>query len=425
MRSFRPWMAAVAAACVLAARPAGAVDATPPTLPHAEADDAVLGSPAWSAFLAQLRENALDPVDEPLLRLACRAGLRVDRPRLVTLTDMCLLAALRAFDSAADYEPAAVAVERRRNDARTAASPRRFGIGAIFNDKDLWHELFVWNTDPGSPADRAGIRPHDVVVRIDGQDVAPLTSAQIVQLLGGDVGSTVRLDIRRGAAREPLSFELRRQPYDRVTVTSLRPTARVVSLRFEAFDARTPDDLARRVDELLRDSPQAPSGLIVDLRGRVGGSPDAAAQVAGAFVPDERVAGYVQTRHGQTVLKAATRAPLSAAARDWLGRVRIDVLVDWQTRREAALLALFLREQRGARIVGEQTRGDADVYTSIPLGGDASMRVRTGRMRSSTHADWGAGGIDPDERLHEPSNFEVATAQDILYSAARDDLDRP
>ena len=429
MRSVRSMLAAFATACCLvslhavAAPPDTPLDLTPRV--HGENDDAVLASPAWSEFLAQLRENALRHVDEPRLRLACRAGLIVDVPAIITPLDACLMSALVFFDRAADYETAAVAAERRQNAAHTASPPHHFGIGLLLSPKDLWHVLFVFGTERGSPAERAGILRGDVIARIDGAEVAPLTSAQIVEALRGEDGTTVRLDILRGPAHEPLTFTMRRAPFEHSTVMRERGTARVASLSFEDLDARTPDDLARRVDEILRASPIAPSGLIVDLRGLRVVPLEPAVQLAGAFAPDGSIVGYVLTSHGEIALRATSLAAFSAAARDWLGRVRIAVLVDWSTQRGAAELALFLREQRGARIFGEHAAGGADVFTTIPLGGDTSMRIRTGLLRSTTHADWDLSGIEPDERFRPPSQHGHDTPDDVVYQAALDYLDRP
>ena len=88
-------------------------------------------------------------------------------------------------------------------------------------------------------------------------------------------------------------------------------------------------------------------------------------------------------------------------------------------------LALFLREQRGARIFGEQTDCVADVCTRIPPVGDTSMRIRTGQLHSSTHADRDLHGIDPDGRFNLPSRHGDATPDDVVYVAALESIDRP
>jgi carboxyl-terminal processing protease len=419
MSALRPSIVAgvLAVAGFLMSWPAAAES---PLQPHAQDADAVLGSPAWNDFLAHLHADATLPVDEPLLRLACRAGLAMDRPANMTAADVCIMAALRGFDHDASYETAAMAAERRRSAARPKVS-----TGMALDRKELWHALFVSGVHPGSSAERAGMKPGDTVTRIDGRDVAPLASSDVQALLQGADGSAIQVDVLRGKAALPLTFQLRREPRALVAGTRDPATEAVATLWFDDFEPASVDDERRRVDEILRASPRAPTGLIVDLRSNRGGPLDAALQVASTFAPGGSVVGYVATPRGETTLKTASPAALSGAARDWLGHVRIAVLVDADTRGTAALIASFLRERRGARIFGEWTNVITDVYTTIALADDTSMRIRTGALLSSTHADWSHDGVAPDEAIHPPASYARAGRDDVLYADALAFLDPP
>ena len=252
----------------------------------------------------------------------------------------------------------------------------------------------------GAPGERAGIRPGDLIVGIDGHDTAPLTMEQAVRLLRGPTGSAVRLDIERGPSHDKVSIGALREPIHIMTVRREALTPQVAALRLSQFGTYTPEDLDKQVKEILRAAPTPPDALLVDLRANPGGILDIVVQVAGAFSTDDTVVAHQVSRQGQVLLSAAATKPphpaLSTDARDWLRRVRIAVLVDAGTASGAEALALFLRDRRGARIFGARTFGLARVGQIFTIGDAASIRVQTNELRSSRGIPWEGVGIVPD-----------------------------
>ena len=394
-----------------AAAASALLSALPPTFAQAPApasgvavsveavDDeaAIVASSRWRDLVARLGSDALrGPADEPGLRSACRDALAKPHATGVSAADACLAAALASFDARAVYfSPAAAVTFKRETTQRPVAVGLEVGRNAPHDP------LLVVSPIAGGPGERAGIRPGDLIVRIDGHDTAPLAMEQAVGLLRGPIGSTVRLDIERGPSHDKLSIDAQRAPVHVKTVRREALTAQVAALRLSQFNDYTREDLAKQLDEILGAAPAPPDALLVDLRANPGGLLDTVVQVAGAFSTDDTVVAQLVSRQGSLrPLTAATSKPpnlgLSTPARDWLRRVRVAVLVDAGTASGAEALALFLREQRGARIFGARTFGLASVGQIYPIGGVAMVRIQTNELRSSLGAPWEGVGIVPD-----------------------------
>lgn len=408
--------------------------ATPASDASAAIDDvedeaAIVASQRWRDLVTRLHDDALrGPANESRMRAACRIGLARPRAAGVSAADACLATALASFDMHARYFPASETAAHRRDTQRDWV-----GIGLEVGLKQPQEPLRVAMPAPGAAGERAGIRAGDLIVRIDGQDLAPLSTEDAIALIRGPAGSLIRLDVERGPTRDKLTISARRERVHVPTVQLEGRLSPVAGLRFMQFATDMRQDLAAEVD-IIRHTRPTPSGaLIVDLRSSQGGVLEAMVQVAAAFSSDDTVVAHLLTRQGDAALTAATSkdAPTAfpAAARDWLVHARIAVLVDEHTTNAAEAFALFLREQRGARILGVRTAGVASVEQILPLGDDASMRVRTGELRSSMRASWEGGGIVADTVLPpSPPGAPVAnygSAKDPAFSAALQLLEAP
>jgi len=410
MHPFRQTLTAAAAAWCLTflhASPAAAADDAPAlAAPYeiGDEEDAVLASPAWNELLRQLREHALDPVDEPSLRTACRFGLMFPRPKDWTSIDVCLYAALRSLDHQSRGKTGYL-VTAARAAQRTSGS---VGIGLELGGKRPGQPLQVVSVFHGSTGERAGILAGDRIERIDGLDIMPLTMQQTLDVFRGSEGSIVRVDIVRGPGGERLSISARRERLVIPTVRQEPIGPKVAALRLTGFDVGTPAEVARWTDAVLRMMSPAPGALLLDLRGNTGGILEVATQVSGVFAADGMTVGYLRTRRGEEAMTPKPVAELSPAARDWLLHVRIAVLVDARTADAAEALALFLREQRNARIFGAPTSGHAEVLQHFSVDGAGVVDFQDGELLSSRHVAWAGTGIAPDFVLSDDTSFATA-----------------
>lgn len=206
---------------------------------------------------------------------------------------------------------------------------------------------YVVAVDSASPADQAGVRPGDVVSAIDGSSTRDLPLWEIQELVAGEPGSRLEMELLRRGEEVRASFELGEFEVPLATLEPLeREGTAAGALRIGRFD----EGAAERVAELLARSRRAGHGrLLVDLRNVAEGDPRVAYRVAGLLASGDL---------GRLVRRDTTLETYSGGDEPaWDGR--IVVLVNRGTLGAAEVLATVLRQSAGAELVGEGTFGYA------------------------------------------------------------------
>jgi carboxyl-terminal processing protease len=298
------------------------------------------------------------------------------------------------------------------------------------------HVLRVY---PGTPAQRAGIRPGDTVTHLDGKPLKGMTTAEAAGLIKEKAGNLSRLTSAElnvdlpgpDATPVPVTLELRRpgrKPW-KVTLDfqEARPESvfgvsrrddnswnflidrerKIAHVRVEMLNRGTAVELA---DVLTRLEADGLRGLILDLRWSSGGFLDEAIGIAGLFVGDCVIA-TVRDRHHEEVQYHNTQPKR-------FPKLPVVVLVNGQTTGGSELIAAALQDHKRAAIAGQRTLGKATVqtalYVDIP---GASIKLTSGeflrpsgknlhrRPESGPRDDW---GIRPDRELEFPLSPQLA-----------------
>jgi carboxyl-terminal processing protease len=239
-----------------------------------------------------------------------------------------------------------------------------------------------------SPAARAGIRPGDRIIAIDGSSIRGKSSQDLIRVMRGEPGTKVTLTIRREGVDKLLYVELTREVIQVSSVASQVLDGNLGYLRIKQFQSGTHSEMLSALGDLRSGTEGRLKGVLVDLRNNPGGLVDEAVAVADEFLQ----AGVIfTTRHRQDTVEE-----VKARRGGALSRERVVVLVNEYSASAAELVAGALQDHGRATIVGAPTFGKGSVQTIIDLPNGAGLRLTTMRYYTPHGRAIQAQGIAPN-----------------------------
>lgn len=255
-------------------------------------------------------------------------------------------------------------------------SGRFGGIGAYVSKTE--EGSIILDPMPDLPADQAGVQKGDAVIKVDDTEITPEMSVdEVVTLVRGEIGTAVRLTLRREGEAGPVAVEVTRQaiPTPSVEWRMLEEAAGVGYVRIGIFSGRTDAELEDALEEL---EDQGMTRLVLDLRGNGGGLLDAAIDVTSEFLRDGVVAYQVE--------KGADDKPFLVKRGAKLGGAPMVLLVDGGSASASEIVAGALQDRGRADLIGQKTYGKGSVQSVHDLSDGSSVHI--------TYAKW----ITPDRR---------------------------
>lgn len=259
------------------------------------------------------------------------------------------------------------------------------GIEIAIKDRDL----MVVAPIEGTPADRAGIKAGDRIVRINDQTTDTLEIMSAVRLMRGPVGEAVDLEIAREGEVDLLPFTIVRDLIQIESIKSRMLDEGFGYVRISQFQERTGSDLRDHLAQLQVAEDKPLAGLILDLRNNPGGLLDQAVSVSDLFLDDGLIV-YTKGRDPEAQLE------FRATAADKGPDCPLVVLINGGSASASEIVAGALQDHGRAVIVGEQSFGKGSVQTIVPLGDDSGLRLTTSRYFTPSGRSIQARGIAPD-----------------------------
>jgi carboxyl-terminal processing protease len=240
-----------------------------------------------------------------------------------------------------------------------------------------------------TPAQRAGIKAGDLIIRLDGEPVKGLPLNEAVKKMRGKPGTDITLTIARDGEAKPLKFTITR---DVIQVRSVK--GRLLEpgygyARISQFQAKTEQSLEELLDKLRKDNGGALKGLVLDLRNNPGGVLNGAVAVSDLFLDDGLIV-YTEGRVDDS------RHKYSAASGDVLKGAPLVVLVNGGSASASEIVAGALQDHKRATIIGEKTFGKGSVQTIMPMGNTTAVKLTTARYFTPSGRSIQAEGIEPD-----------------------------
>ena len=262
-------------------------------------------------------------------------------------------------------------------------------------------QLRVVAAAEGSPADRAGIKPGDVLVAVDGMSVAGMLNEDVARRMHGAPGTVVAVGVARRNRIETL--RITRAALHNDTVRVRMAGNGLAWIRIAEFGGATPADLAAALKKL--DGKDAPRGVILDLRNDPGGLVSTGVAVAGAFLPPGTVLFSARGREAGanatvTVDPRYYRQPdqpdALAGLPAWTRTVPLTVLVNGASASAAELVTGALQDQHRATVIGTRTFGKGSIQSVVPLSADSGIKFTVARYFTPNGHEIQARGITPD-----------------------------
>lgn len=238
-----------------------------------------------------------------------------------------------------------------------------------------------------TPADKAGIKAHDKIVKIDGEPTKGKTPFDAVKIMRGPKGTEVTLSIYRDGWESSRDFTLRRSEIPLVSVKSLLLKPGFGYLRISNFQRNTTNEMRQQLGELQEKLPL--QGLILDLRNNPGGLLDQAVSVSDLFL-EQGLIVYTRGRNKDQDLTFEAKADTT------LTRFPLVLLVNEGTASASEIVAGAVQDHRRGVIVGTQTFGKGSVQSIIPLNDGAGLKMTTAHYYTPTGRSIQVTGITPD-----------------------------
>lgn len=299
---------------------------------------------------------------------------------------------------------------------REGTSGRFVGVGIEITQEDGL--VKVVSPIEGSPAFRAGLKPNDLITRIDDTAVKGLPLSEAVKKMRGEPNTRVVLTIFRKDENRSFPVTITREEIRTQSVRAKVIEPGYAWVRLSQFQERTVGDFARKIDEIYKQEPSL-KGLVLDLRNDPGGLLDAAVAVSAAFLPENVtvVSTNGQLPESKFVYKASpdyyqrrdrgnSLERLPAA----LKSVPLVVLVNEGSASASEIVAGALQDHKRATIMGSQTFGKGSVQTVRPLGPDTGLKLTTARYYTPSGKSIQAKGIVPDVMIDESEEGNIFAA---------------
>ncbi len=278
------------------------------------------------------------------------------------------------------------------------------GIGAWVDPSGDY--LTIVTPMKGSPAEKAGLKPGDKVIAVDGEDVTGINPELVIRRVLGPAGSKVTLTILR-EGQEPFDVTITRAKITIPSVESRMLDSGIAYVQLYTFGDHTTSELEKALEDLMA---QHPKGIILDLRNNGGGYLNTAVDVASQFLPADNVVLYEEFKDGS---RKAYKSEGGGLATD----IPMVILVNEGTASASEIVSGAMQDYGRALLVGVTTYGKGSVQNWIPLSNDqGAVRITIALWLTPAGRQISGKGLQPD--------VEVELTKDDMEAERDPQLDK-
>lgn len=271
------------------------------------------------------------------------------------------------------------------------------GIGAYLTENTTEGAVYIISTFKGSPARKAGLKPGDRVIKVNGEDVSGKTVSEVSDLVrAGRAGTSVTLTIQRGKKKKERDIKVVRDKIETDTVASASLPDHVGYIRISSFEEVTVKQFSSALDELKKDGMKR---LVIDLRNNGGGVLSSCVSMLDKLLPKELLV--------YTVDKDKNRKEYRAENADQLD-IPITVLVNGNTASASEIFSGALQDYKRAEIIGTQTYGKGIVQSTYEMSDGTIIKFTTSKYYTPKGRCIHGKGITPDVEFKDAEGEQPA-----------------
>lgn len=287
--------------------------------------------------------------------------------------------------------------EKTSSQFEQSLDPSFQGIGAEISTVD--GKIVIVSPFKGSPAEKAGLKPGDQIMKINGKGIEGLDLFEVVSKVRGKKGSSVVLEIVRDGSKTPVQISVKRDVIPLETIHSgieMSKGKKVGYIEITSFSEETAQDFEKALTELEKEKIDS---LLLDVRGNPGGFLSSVEEILSNFVTKDKPYILIEERSGKkekfySDLKKPKTYPIA-------------VLIDKGSASAAEILAAAMQTAGGYSLIGETTFGKGTVQQAVPMGDGSTIKLTFFKWLTPDGTWIHKKGIEPTLQVKQPAYFNV------------------
>ena len=289
------------------------------------------------------------------------------------------------------------------------------GIGIYMIADEESQKIVVYYPIPGSPAEKAGIKSGDAIIRVDGKEYGYEDFDIIADNIKGEEGTKVKVVIERDGKEQ--EFEITREKIETNPISSKILKENIGYIKLPSFDTDSSKKLKEKVDELVS---KGAKSLVLDLRNNGGGIVDESTDIADLFLEKGKtIMTTKDNKDKEEVTKSKTKKEYD---------MPLILLTNENTASASEILTAALKDNERATVIGTKTYGKGVIQTVLTLSDGSGLKITTAEYFTPNGTEINEKGIKPNIEVKLPDSvksiYAVKESDDAQLNRAIEELQK-